>query len=387
MDTTSTYNGPTTNQGAIIEIAKDGDLVVNITEHETIRDRQIFENDTGRESVTTTTEREKSAMLRVDSSKLAAHSSYFKCVLNGKQQTGKKEMITLNKDTIKSIEVWFRLFHSELASDHLPSIQIVDVWYIIIAGYKYGFDRNDMAPWFVKWFYTKIDQIFSNIIHCRQMLFPCYYFNFANGFQVLTSSLVYEDTDNISENNPTPFHHVGLPAVVPKRLNAARQHFRKIIHKGLFNHLETIVSSATCECKEQTVFNYLRELKRIKVWPLESTFQDTSVRDMVDRCINFDESNMSPGGGGTTRPSCIHCGHKWKALLVQIHYTVLSLFDGLCLDCMARATNPGVEEHIYVDDNDYDTHCRIRHGEATWHFSSIGIHVVKVPTGVRKMIE
>ncbi|EEH38960.1 hypothetical protein PAAG_01422 [Paracoccidioides lutzii Pb01] len=325
----STYNGPTTNQGAIIEIDKDGDLVINITEHETIRDRQIFENGTGRESITTTTEREKFAMIRVDSSQLAAHSSSFKCVLNGKRQNGKKETITFNKDTIKSMELWFRLFHSELASDHIPSIQIVD----------------DMAPWFVKWFYTKIDQIFSDIIHCRQMLFPCYYFNFANGFQVR------------------------LPAVVPKRLNASRQHFRKIIHKGLFSYLETIVSSSTCECKKQTVFNYLQELKRIKVWPLESTLQDTSACDMVERCINFDETNMSPGGGGTTRPSFIHCDHKWKALLVQIHYTVLSLFDGLCLDCMARATNPGVEEHIYVDDNDYDTHCRIRMGKqpGTFH--------------------
>lgn len=188
-----------------IEIASPGDLTVEV--RESYRERLSLAT--------------KHADIRVDKAKLMEHSKYFQKMFSGRWAEEESNTITLEEDTVKSMEVWFRLFHNTLSALSFDSIHVSDIWNIIMASDKYEFDRKYLAEWFSRWFEWKMAQKTTNPNDAmdlkRQLLFPCYSFNYAKGFQVLTRALAYESKTHIEELNPTRHQQMHLPKRVIRK--------------------------------------------------------------------------------------------------------------------------------------------------------------------------
>jgi hypothetical protein len=83
-----------------------------------------------------------------------------------------------------------------------------------------------------------------------------------------------------------------LLIVCPEQLNAARGRLRTVLHSKLFKEAGKILSEATCECKEYSVYHYLCELRYIDVWPLEDALRTSSIQDVLDRMKSFDQERL-----------------------------------------------------------------------------------------------
>lgn len=64
---------------------------------------------------------------------------------------------------------------------------------------------------------------------------------------------------------------------------------RNILHRGLFDKICEIVDKGKCDYKQQTVFRFLAELRRIEVWPLEDTMAKSSIETMLERLNSFEK--------------------------------------------------------------------------------------------------
>jgi hypothetical protein len=54
-----------------------------------------------------------------------------------------------------------------------------------------------------------------------------------------------------------------------EQLNAARGRLRSIPHHGLLTRANEVARGGHYACKEKTIFNYLKEMNRSEVLPLE----------------------------------------------------------------------------------------------------------------------
>lgn len=98
----------------------------------------------------------------------------------------------------------------------------------------------------------------------------------------------------------------------------------------------------------------MRELVRIRVWPLESALHKFSVRKILDRLLEFDEIKLESVDNKDC--ACDLRRIDWKGLVMKARETAENNFDGLCLQCM---TMPDGGE------------CSIEHGKATRRLSGI----------------
>ena len=184
-----------------------------------------------------------------------------------------------------------------------------------------------------------------------------------------------------------------------EQLNAARGSLRTFLHTELFKPVRSILSSSRCNCRYETFFNYFRELQRRNVWPLEETFVNTSVQEMLERLAHFDDSNLRPratsrfpdissastdtANAPSTNPrptldGCDDCGRDWRRIVSKARSDAAKHFDGLCLVCMDKSKNLTLGknwDHDYWThgrEGRYDTGCGITHGESSWYFSYMG---------------
>ncbi|KAE8313403.1 hypothetical protein BDV41DRAFT_537082 [Aspergillus transmontanensis] len=100
-------------------------------------------------------------------------------------------------------------------------------------------------------------------------MLPCYAFDYARGFQDLTKSLAYEEKGHIMEINPIENVRLHLPPRIIQQVNAAKGRLWNILTRELFAKINFLIETGSCSCKGETVFNYLRELGKINVQPLE----------------------------------------------------------------------------------------------------------------------
>ncbi|KAI9933730.1 hypothetical protein ASPWEDRAFT_179674 [Aspergillus wentii DTO 134E9] len=374
-----------------ITIGTPSDLTVKIIEYEVKREFRT-DPETNEDRVITERTPKKSALIQVSRAKLIQNSEYFRRMLSSRW-SGSDNTISLEEDTIKSMEVWFRLFHGNLSAMPCGSVSVPEMWHIIMAADKYEFDRTRLESWFDDWFFTQQNKAMTKLSLNQQLLFPCHYFNCAWGFKILTKELVYKYPHHITEINPTSHHQMHLPHRVIQQLNAAKGRLRTILQRGLFSQVSSIVNYAICDCKEKTVFNYLKEIQNINVRPLDETLSRTSVQRNLDRLGQFNESNMRPKkdsnviyksveeewGEKPSAKDCMDCDRSWGEVVRRARKETAEYFDGLCLDCMNTTKNirlRGDEDDDYWLHNEgrdrYDDGCRISHGQPTWYFSFMG---------------
>jgi hypothetical protein len=136
-----------------------------------------------------------------------------------------------------------------------------------------------------------------------------------------------------------------------EQLNSAKGRLRTILHQALFKRVNEIIDRATCDCKEQTIFDFLKELRRIDVSPLDVSSTKASVAQMLDRLRQYDEtktrsfalSSNDTSVNQSRHSPCSVCWLDGKTIVRQAIARVSSYFDGLCLNCMDRTKDLRVE--------------------------------------------
>jgi hypothetical protein len=149
----------------------------------------------------------------------------------------------------------------------------------------------------------------------------------------------------------------------------------------LFTRVNEIIDRAACPCKEKTVFVFLKELRRIRVTPLDSSSTKASIAQMLDQLKLFDEAKTHGdiSVDQSRRSQCSMCWLDGKGIVEKAIRRVSEYFDGLCLDCMVRTKAVMLDHNTDQDywfhhrwEESYDRDCRIAHGEPTWYFSFMG---------------
>ncbi|OGM43282.1 hypothetical protein ABOM_008657 [Aspergillus bombycis] len=252
----------------------------------------------------------RTASMHINKDTLAASSSYFQAMFGRGWAESKSNEIVLNGDTVRSMEIWFRHFHSTFNAMKVTNISVADIWHVILASDKYEFDRQQLLEWFVKWYRNETAINIHHDENARKLMFPCYAFDYADGFQALTKSLVYVAIGHITEISPIDNVRLHLPPRIIQQLNAARRRLRNVLDRELFVQIDWLIEHGSCSSKEETVFNYPKELGRIGVQPLvERSFSRASVECYLNRLRRFDQERMLRGISGDR---CLHCCFDWK---------------------------------------------------------------------------
>ncbi|PYH65897.1 uncharacterized protein BO88DRAFT_418063 [Aspergillus vadensis CBS 113365] len=325
----------------------------------------------------------KCVLMKVERNKLL-EAQYFRAMFgHARWLESGSQRITLEEDNCTGMEVLLRSLHGTLDDMPLDSVTVAGTWHVIKSCDKYNVDQKSLSSWFKAWGeHERQKQI--NIDNCirfsRELMYPCFVFDNAPAFQAVTRKLVYGCVGHITEHNPTDILRMHLPPRIIQQLNAARGRLRNILHRELHNEVAAILQYGDCRCKELTVFEYLRELTRIDVWPLEESMRTDSIKKMLERLRLFDAKNMrtyTNPNTGQVQP-CHRCNKAWGAIVGRAANTVAKYFDGLCLDCMDLSKDlqsDGDRDEDYWKHNDmqkWDTGCRVRHGEPSWYFSFMG---------------
>ncbi|OJJ66348.1 hypothetical protein ASPBRDRAFT_665892 [Aspergillus brasiliensis CBS 101740] len=238
----------------------------------------------------------KSVLFKVQRGNLVDNSEYFRAMLRrGRWLESDTQKITLEEDNCTGMEVLLRSLHGTLEHMSLDSVTIAGTWHVIMSCDKYNVDQKRLSAWFKNWWKHESQKPVNKIRYARfarEVMYPCFVFDYAPGFQEVTKRLVYESIGHITENNPTDIRQMHLPPRVIQQVNAARGRLRTILHRELYDKLGQIVKTGKCSCKELTTFEYLRELGRIQVWPLEDSMRNQSVQDMLGKLSLFTANNM-----------------------------------------------------------------------------------------------
>ncbi|OJJ98386.1 hypothetical protein ASPACDRAFT_61897 [Aspergillus aculeatus ATCC 16872] len=200
---------------------------------------------------------------------------------NGRPRT--QIRVTMETDELKAMGILLCQLHHTLGEVTNSEVTSVDVWFLALACENYGVDPKDkdLVGWFKKWHkkYSTtnlLDSDYKTLVYHRQLLYPSWVFDHAFLFARLTKELVY-GSEGANHLHPQP------PAYHRSR--------------DLFNRVARIVGSATCPCRQNMTFEYLRELHRIGVWPFEEYMPRNSISDLLGRLYLSDSDEMRPSTG------------------------------------------------------------------------------------------
>lgn len=143
---------------------------------------------------------------------------YFTAVFksNTFADTG-RDFYEVKEDNPAALKIWMQLLHGNLDSSSY-AVDITTVWHVLIVAHKYGFDAlgKEAKGWFKKWYKTNKSNF--SITDCRELLYPCYHFDEAEGFAAITKRLAYNNVGHITERRPE-----GVPAIQKQhRLDSTR---------------------------------------------------------------------------------------------------------------------------------------------------------------------
>lgn len=157
-------------------------------------------------------------------------------------------------------------------------------------------------------------------------------------------------------------------------LNSARGHLRVLLARWLWNPVNDMMD-AGCDCKEKTVFRYLKALKDTDGYPIDQQGRK-SVNDVCQDLEAFKERFSLP----ESHRYCSKCGRDWISVVTSAIIKIQEHFDGLCLDCMDHTKPKFLDEHMdywdHLEPEEWDAACRVLHGQATW-YSSFGKFAVQ----------
>jgi hypothetical protein len=175
----------------------------------------------------------------------------------------------------------------------------------------------------------------------QSLLFPCYSFEYAEGFQHATRYLAYRAQGHITERKPDGFKAdvLRLDQIIMRmypgsgvwddadrsteQLNAAKGRLKTILHRNLYHPIERLLSQAKCECKAEALYAYELALHNTGAWPLESAFLANTVHDILNMLNRFDSKHLPQ--------MCRECDLDYKDTVTHAVAETRNYFDGLCL--------------------------------------------------------
>ena len=146
------------------------------------------------------------AEFRVHREALIRSSRVLASFLGSGFAEARQDSVDLNGDSILAMEVWFRIIHG-CAMETTYDIPIENMWHIVIAADKYDLDIKQLKDWFENWYHCQN----KDSLEPRELLYPCYAFDYARGFLLATKTVVYETVGHITEVNPTRHYELHLP--------------------------------------------------------------------------------------------------------------------------------------------------------------------------------
>ncbi|KAI4756849.1 hypothetical protein E4T52_11196 [Aureobasidium sp. EXF-3400] len=238
------------------------------------------------------------------------------------------------------------------------------LWDIVFSNRFFIIEFHHLDAWFRLWYSENWTRRGGS-----DLLYPCFQFNHARGFLSVTKNLVY-DFAHIEEYKNKKYPDLHVPPRVIHALNSARGHLRVLLARWLWKPLgETMY--AECDCKEKTVFQYLKALVQTDGYPIDQLGRK-SVNHVCLNLRSFEKHFDLP----ESHEGCVKCGRNWEWVVKSATIEVQKHFDGLCLDCMDHSQPKFLDEHMdywnHLAHKQWDEKCRVSHGQATWYSSFMG---------------
>lgn len=194
----------------MIVIDEDGDLTIKVVEY---YDETTRSDD--RESANQKPTVCKTEYFQVCRHILVSNSLVFKQLLASNFAEATQSTVVLKEDAVDTMELWFRLMHKTVKG-HTYNVPLSEMWHIVAAAEKYDLNIHDMNEWFAEWYERNSSKYLD---YPRQLLYPCYRFDHANGFAQATKSLAYNSLGHIVEFNPTEHYELHLPSRIIRESN------------------------------------------------------------------------------------------------------------------------------------------------------------------------
>ncbi|KAI4841093.1 hypothetical protein E4T44_07850 [Aureobasidium sp. EXF-8845] len=326
----------------VVTIADNHDLTLRVTEYTEL----LKAGDDGRDTIKTIVDFHVTRQYLVDNSK----SEVIKKLLTTREfaEAGKK-VINLDEHNPLAVEVilcaiyrkdegWRSSTLGQEVTARTQELYWEYLWDVVFSNRFFIIEFHHLDAWFCLWYS-------ENCIRCgSDLLYPCFQFNHAQGFLSKTKNLVY-NCAHIEEykNKKHPDLHVP-PRVIPNRvedaLNSARGHLRVLLARWLWKPLGEMMS-AGCDCKEKTVFQYLKALVETGGYPIDQQGRK-SVNQVCQNLRTFEKYFDLPD----SHDGCAKCGRDWEWVVKSAIQEVMKHFDGLCLDCMDHTQPKFLDEHM-----------------------------------------
>ncbi|KEQ64956.1 uncharacterized protein M437DRAFT_43793, partial [Aureobasidium melanogenum CBS 110374] len=238
------------------------------------------------------------------------------------------------------------------------------LWDVVASTRFFMIEFPNLDTWFRLW-YEK-----NRTVKKSDLLYPCFQFNHIEAFLSITKRLVY-DHPHIKEYKNENHPDLHVPPRIIGALNGARGHLRVVLARWLWAPLENMMT-ASCDCKEKTVYLYLKALAKTGGYPVDQQGRK-SVTAICHELGSFEKHFQLP----QSSKSCASCAKDWTGVVAHAVESIQEYFNGLCLDCIDHTQPKFLDEH---DDywnhlsfnTKWDLKCCVSHGQASWYSSFMG---------------
>jgi hypothetical protein len=294
------------------------------------------------------------------SKEVMGRNQYFNRVSFSKSfgDTG-KDYYEVKEDDPVALTIWLQLLHGCLDKPKMDA-GIATVWNLLVVTQKYNFDGHcaELKEWFIAWYAENVTKpgTISNIL-CCELLYPCYYFDHAEGFAAITKHLAYNVCGHIEDQMPCgvdPMHrgHHGIKnnRVIGKAayriliststsltlslgsLNGARGSLRTKLHYRLYKPCLELLGDTTCKIKEKVFYQYHKALVETTAWPFEIEGYKHSINELIELLgnVKFEDPHLRTEERCEHPFACIN-GPKISIAVKDATTHVNDQFDGLCL--------------------------------------------------------
>lgn len=297
-----------------------------------------------------------------------------------------EESIDLLEEHPVAFAIWLHIMHDSKDIVTTYSCSITAVWEVLETAHKWVLDPTAPGPkaWFEGWYETTSQNPTLRAedyqYFFQALMFPCHAFDFPKGWAATTKYLAYNVKGHISEERPPGFYrdHLRLPQHIIGALNAAKGRLRTILHRALYDPIESTLERGVSPRTLMSLFAYETALSKTGAWPVEKKAPHFGIIALMTMLEAFETPEPSELG----RLGCRE--HDYKFTIADFGENVFDAlketggyFDGLCLDCMSTSNpnyNDSDEEYWAHTDRDipWDRGCRVGHDEPTWYFSFMG---------------
>jgi hypothetical protein len=157
-------------------------------------------------------------IFKVNRQVLRDNSAFFRSDFSVDWSASGQEVFDLGEEHVVALGIWLRVVHKTLVDGNY-TVDLIHVWHVIELGRKYLFEGEKLNEWFEKWMEKKGGDgaLGFQLDELRQLVYPCYQLQNAQGFADVTRRLAYETEGHVSEYTPRGYHHLHVhPRVISK---------------------------------------------------------------------------------------------------------------------------------------------------------------------------